>query len=82
MYFSFYYSRSSLLLTSFTIDRFTSKNPPFSSGYQFTKFTASMSGRVFTGLGLVAAGGVGYYLYSAGGDPKVAQKMAEGQSLH
>ncbi|KAK7931702.1 hypothetical protein PG985_002414 [Apiospora marii] len=28
-------------------------------------------------LGLGAAGGVGYYLYSAGGDPKVAQKKAE-----
>ena len=31
-------------------------------------------------LGLTAAGGVGYYLYSAGGDPKVAQKQAEGMS--
>lgn len=29
-------------------------------------------------LGLTAAGGVGYYLYSAGGDPKVAQRQAEG----
>ncbi|KAI1402288.1 hypothetical protein F4819DRAFT_291784 [Hypoxylon fuscum] len=28
-------------------------------------------------LGLTAAGGVGYYLYSAGGDPKVAQRQAE-----
>ncbi|KAI5859721.1 hypothetical protein GGS23DRAFT_267309 [Durotheca rogersii] len=28
-------------------------------------------------LGLTAAGGIGYYLYSAGGDPKVAQKQAE-----
>ncbi|KAK6851105.1 calcofluor white hypersensitive protein [Apiospora arundinis] len=28
-------------------------------------------------LGLGAAGGVGYYLYSAGGNPKVAQKKAE-----
>jgi len=28
-------------------------------------------------LGLAAAGGVGYYLYQAGGDPKVAQKQAE-----
>ncbi|KAK9774460.1 putative Calcofluor white hypersensitive protein [Seiridium cardinale] len=28
-------------------------------------------------LGLTAAGGVGYYLYSAGGSPKVAQKQAE-----
>ncbi|KAK6076126.1 hypothetical protein SCUP234_00264 [Seiridium cupressi] len=31
-------------------------------------------------LGLTAAGGVGYYLYSAGGSPKVAQKQAEGVS--
>ncbi|KAF7536235.1 hypothetical protein G7054_g4708 [Neopestalotiopsis clavispora] len=28
-------------------------------------------------LGLTAAGGVGYYLYSAGGNPTVAQKQAE-----
>ncbi|KAL3424487.1 hypothetical protein PVAG01_03768 [Phlyctema vagabunda] len=28
-------------------------------------------------LGLTAAGGVGYYLYSAGGSPKVAEKQFE-----
>jgi len=28
-------------------------------------------------LGLTAAGGVGYYLYSAGGNPKVAEKKFE-----
>ncbi|KAI2464445.1 hypothetical protein F4781DRAFT_436412 [Annulohypoxylon bovei var. microspora] len=28
-------------------------------------------------VGLTAAGGVGYYFYSAGGDSKVAQKKAE-----
>ncbi|KAH8670879.1 hypothetical protein BX600DRAFT_232304 [Xylariales sp. PMI_506] len=28
-------------------------------------------------VGLAAAGGVGYYLYSAGGSPKVAEKQAE-----
>ncbi|KAI0164515.1 hypothetical protein GGR52DRAFT_575868 [Hypoxylon sp. FL1284] len=28
-------------------------------------------------FGMAAAGGIGYYLYSAGGDPKVAQKKAE-----
>ncbi|KAI2605824.1 uncharacterized protein GGS25DRAFT_357752 [Hypoxylon fragiforme] len=33
--------------------------------------------RVPIALGLTAVGGVGYYLYSAGGDPKVAQKKAE-----
>ena len=36
-----------------------------------------MSRRVVTTLGVVAAAGAGYYFYSAGGDPKVAQKMAE-----
>lgn len=40
-----------------------------------------MSRRLVTGVGLVAAGGVGYYFYQAGGDPKVAQKKAEGNSL-
>lgn len=28
-------------------------------------------------LGLAAAGGVGYYLYKSGGDPKVAEKQFE-----
>jgi hypothetical protein len=28
-------------------------------------------------LGLAAAGGVGYYLYTAGGNPKVAEKQFE-----
>jgi hypothetical protein len=36
------------------------------------------SNRAFTLLGVAAAGGVGYYLYNAGGDPKVAQKKFEG----
>ncbi|KAF1918954.1 hypothetical protein BDU57DRAFT_490777 [Ampelomyces quisqualis] len=36
-----------------------------------------MSGRVLPVVGLAAAGGVGYYLYSAGGDPKLAEKKAE-----
>lgn len=30
-------------------------------------------------LGLAAAGGVGYYFYQAGGDPKVAEKKFEGE---
>ena len=29
-------------------------------------------------FGALAAGGIGYYLYSAGGDPKAAQHKAEG----
>lgn len=32
-------------------------------------------------LGLTAAGGIGYYLYGAGGNPKVAEKQFEGM-LH
>lgn len=32
-------------------------------------------------IGTAAVGGLGYYLYSAGGDPKVAKKQAEGKSL-
>ena len=32
-------------------------------------------------LGLAAAGGVGYYLYNAGGNPKVAEKQVEGMYL-
>lgn len=38
-----------------------------------------MSRRNVTILGLAVAGGAGYYLYNAGGDPKVAQKQAEGK---
>lgn len=36
-----------------------------------------MSRRVFTLGGLAVAGGAAYYLYSAGGDPKLAEKQAE-----
>jgi hypothetical protein len=32
-------------------------------------------------LGLAAAGGVGYYLYTAGGSPKVAEKQFESMLL-
>lgn len=31
-------------------------------------------------IGLAAAGGVGYYLYKAGGDPKAAEKKFESRS--
>jgi hypothetical protein len=37
----------------------------------------TMSNRAIPALGAIAAGGVGYYLYSAGGDPKLAEKKAE-----
>lgn len=36
-----------------------------------------MSRRFATYGGLAAVGGVTYYLYSAGGDPKLAEKKAE-----
>ncbi|KXL41756.1 hypothetical protein M433DRAFT_74279 [Acidomyces richmondensis BFW] len=36
-----------------------------------------MSARFWQITGLAAAGGIGYYLYNAGGDPKLAQKKAE-----
>ena len=36
-----------------------------------------MSGRAVPALGAIAAGGIGYYLYTAGGDPKLAEKKAE-----
>jgi hypothetical protein len=39
-----------------------------------------MSNRALPVIGLAAAGGVGYYLYSAGGDPKLAEKKAERMS--
>ncbi|KAL2073628.1 hypothetical protein VTL71DRAFT_10954 [Oculimacula yallundae] len=38
---------------------------------------AQPKSRVPLYLGLAAAGGVGYYLYNAGGNPKVAEKQAE-----
>ncbi|KAI1609342.1 hypothetical protein EDD36DRAFT_67725 [Exophiala viscosa] len=36
-----------------------------------------MSNRALQFGGLAVAGGVGYYLYNAGGDPKVAEKKLE-----
>jgi len=38
-----------------------------------------MSQRGLTIGGLALAGGVGYYLYSAGGDPKAAEQHAQGK---
>jgi hypothetical protein len=40
-----------------------------------------MSNRALPVIGLAAAGGVGYYLYNAGGDPKLAEKKMERMSL-
>jgi hypothetical protein len=36
-----------------------------------------MSQRALTGAGVAVAAAAGYYLYSAGGDPKLAEKKAE-----
>lgn len=38
-----------------------------------------MSNRALQVGGLALLGGVGYYMYRAGGDPKTAQKHAEGK---
>jgi len=40
-----------------------------------------MSRRALTIGGLIVAGGAGYYLYSAGGDPRLAQKNFEGRAV-
>jgi len=42
---------------------------------------AQPKSRVPLYLGVAAAGGVGYYLYTAGGNPKVAEKQFESMSL-
>lgn len=39
---------------------------------------AQPKSRVPLALGLTAAGGIGYYLYGAGGSPKAAEKQFEG----
>lgn len=41
-----------------------------------------MSGRAWQVGGVALLGGVGYYMYQAGGDPKAAQKRAEGMSSY
>ncbi len=43
---------------------------------------AQPKSRVPLFIGLAAAGGVGYYLYTAGGNPKVAEKQFEGMITH
>ena len=40
-----------------------------------------MSRRFATFGGVAAVGGITYYLYSAGGDPKLAEKKAERTSF-
>ena len=40
------------------------------------------SSRVWQVGGVAAVGGIGYYLYSAGGSPKVAEKKMEGKIYH
>jgi hypothetical protein len=41
---------------------------------------AQPKSRVPLAIGLAAASGIGYYLYGAGGSPKVAEKQFEGKS--
>lgn len=41
----------------------------------------TMSGRILKLGGVLAAGGAGWYLYKAGGDPKAAEKRFEGPYL-
>lgn len=55
----------------------------FVAHHQYRDFTMSKSGsnQVLLWGGMAAAGGVGYYLYNAGGSPKVAEKQFEG-TLH
>ena len=69
-----------LLLRKLIIDRYTFRNPPFYQAQQL-KRASTMSRRALTIGGLVVAGAAGYYLYTAGGDPKVAQKNFEGMEL-
>jgi len=42
---------------------------------------AAPKSRLPLALGLTAAGGIGYYLYTAGGSPKVAEKQFESTLL-
>lgn len=46
---------------------------------QYTHVSIMSRSRAPLLLGLTAAGGVGYYLYGAGGSPKVAEKQFEGE---
>jgi len=41
-----------------------------------------MSNRAIPAIGVAAAAAAGYYLYSAGGDPKLAEKKAECMAKH
>jgi hypothetical protein len=56
--------------------QFSSNKPEYHSNL-FTFLSITMSGRAVPALGALAAGGIGYYLYTAGGDPKLAEKKAE-----
>jgi len=40
-------------------------------------YSSIMSNRAIPAIGVAAAAAAGYYLYSAGGDPKLAEKKAE-----
>jgi len=42
---------------------------------------AQQKSKIPLAVGLTAAAGVGYYLFQAGGNPTVAEKKFEGESL-
>jgi hypothetical protein len=72
------YLRSSLYLSlNSRAIRLSSSNQPENYPNLSTFPTNTMSGRAVPALGALAAGGIGYYLYTAGGDPKLAEKKAE-----
>ena len=72
----FAFSHRRYISRIFKIEQFSSRNPPFLRHYQINPFY-TMAGRAVKLGGVLAAAGAGYYLYTAGGDPKVAQKQAE-----
>jgi hypothetical protein len=59
-----------------TIERFTSRSPPFLNHFKAKPSTMSSNRVMLVGGAVIAAGG--YYLYTAGGDPKAAGKHAQG----
>jgi hypothetical protein len=68
--------RSSFLLSRYI--QLLNHQPHFTTHPQSHTNSLTMAGRQFATFGGLAAVGAGtYYLYNAGGDPKLAQKKAE-----
>jgi len=86
---------SSSLLSQFNLSKLSSqliksqvnyqKNTELSLKSLFTLLPSKpiiiMSNRALQVGGVVAVGGIGYYLYTAGGNPKVAEKQFEGMLI-